>query len=187
MRSAGPAMCRWRPRPCSSPFAIRASPRPSSAPVVRSDLPRRSSWRASPYPTISGPSSTRSASTPLTRKPIAGNNDVWSGAMLVGGFMSLSVCILTRDAEGRIERALRSVAPLGAHVLVGDTGSHDRTVEVARSLGAQVIDIPWRDDFSDAQNLTLDAAGGDWIFWINPDEELMAPGVERLPQLLAEP
>jgi tetratricopeptide (TPR) repeat protein len=101
--------------------------------------------------------------------------------------MSLSICLLTRDAEKNLERALRSLAPLQAEVIVADTGSRDGTVRAAQALGATVCVVPWDDDFAAAQNLALDRATGDWVLWINPDEELLPQGLEQLPALLARP
>jgi hypothetical protein len=99
--------------------------------------------------------------------------------------MALTICILTRDAEGKIERALRSVAALGAEVIVGDTGSKDGTVPAAQALGAKVRVLAWQDDFAAAQNDVLDEATGDWVLWLNPDEELSPQAREQLPPLLA--
>lgn len=99
--------------------------------------------------------------------------------------MSLSICFITRNAEQSIERALRSIADLQAEVLVGDTGSTDGTVATARRLGARIVDIAWADDFAAAQNQTLAEATGEWILWLNPDEELLPEARAQLPALLA--
>src|SRR5436305_1845154 len=101
--------------------------------------------------------------------------------------MKLSVCLLTRQAEDRIGRAVQSVAGLGAEVVVGDTGSRDDTVAAATAAGARVVQIPWQDDFGDAQNRTMDAATGDWVLWLNPDEELVRPDPALLSSLLLNP
>src|SRR6516165_4074395 len=101
--------------------------------------------------------------------------------------MSLSICLLTRDAEPRIGAALRSVADLGAEVIVADTGSTDGTVAAARAAGARVLTIAWHDDFAAAQNEALSQATGDWVLWLNPDEELSPNPPERLAALLARP
>jgi tetratricopeptide (TPR) repeat protein len=101
--------------------------------------------------------------------------------------MSLSICLVTRNAEPTLERLLRSVAPLNAEIIVGDTGSTDATTKLARSLGATVVDINWNDDFAAAQNQILEQAKGDWVFWLNPDEELVSPDAERLASLLDQP
>ena len=101
--------------------------------------------------------------------------------------MSLSVCLLTRNSERSIERAVRSVAGLGAEVIVTDTGSTDGTMDAAQALGAKVHRVPWQDDFGAAQNQALEQATGAWVFWLNPDEELLPRGCEQLAHLLARP
>src|SRR5207248_1268926 len=57
----------------------------------------------------------------------------------------------------------------------------------ARALGAAVHEVPWQEDFAAAQNQALDRATGDWVFWLNPDEELLSPGQEQVAALLARP
>jgi hypothetical protein len=99
--------------------------------------------------------------------------------------MSLSICLLTRDAMPQVERAVRSVASLGAQVVIGDTGSRDNTVAAVNAMGAAVCVIRWQDDFAAAQNQVLAAAKGDWVLWLNPDEELVSVGHEPLSALLA--
>ncbi len=84
----------------------------------------------------------------------------------------LSVCLLTRDEVGNIERVLRSVDGVADEVIVADTGSSDGTVRHARALGATVVPHVWSEDFSAGRNAALAAASGDWVLWLNPDEEL---------------
>jgi len=88
----------------------------------------------------------------------------------------LSVCLLTRNEEFAIERAIRSIREVADEVVVAETGSTDRTAERARGLGARVVPVGWDDDFASGRNAALEAASGDWIFWLNPDEELV-PGL----------
>jgi hypothetical protein len=94
--------------------------------------------------------------------------------------MPLSVCLLTRNEEKNIARAIRSVAGAADEVLVTDTGSSDRTVELARHLGARVIDYAWKDDFAAARDHAIAHAWHDWILWLNPDEELLPESFEPL-------
>lgn len=101
--------------------------------------------------------------------------------------MSISVCLLTRNQEPHIERCLGSLAGLDGEVIVGDTGSTDGTVSAAQRLGAKVVNITWHDDFAEAQNLVLAQASGDWVLWLNPDEELESPGAERILELITRP
>jgi hypothetical protein len=86
--------------------------------------------------------------------------------------MSLTVCLLTRNDEARLGRVLESVAGVADDVLVGDTGSTDGTVTLAQSQGARVVPIAWDDDFGKARCDVLAQARGDWVLWLNPDEEL---------------
>ena len=96
----------------------------------------------------------------------------------------LSVCLLTRDEERNIERAVRSVAGLADEVLVADTGSTDRTIEIARGLGAEVFPFAWDDDFSAGRNDVLGRASGDWVLWLNPDEELLPASRRQVRELI---
>lgn len=89
--------------------------------------------------------------------------------------MTLSVCLLTRNEEHSLPRALGSVRGLAEEVIVADTGSSDATARVARELGARVIEHDWQDDFARARDHALSEAKGDWILWLNPDEELLEP------------
>ncbi len=84
----------------------------------------------------------------------------------------LSVCLLTRDEVGNIERVLRSVEGVADEVIIADTGSTDGTVRRARELGATVVPHVWSEDFSSGRNAALAAASCDWVLWLNPDEEL---------------
>ena len=96
----------------------------------------------------------------------------------------LSVCLLTRDEERNIERVIRSVEGVADEVIVADTGSTDRTEEIARGLGARVVPVAWDDDFAAGRNVAIGQASGDWILWLNPDEELLPPWREQVRTLL---
>src|SRR6516164_7686240 len=98
--------------------------------------------------------------------------------------MSMSICLVTRNEEGKLDRLLRSVAGLAEEVIVADTGSTDRTVAIAQEHGAKVVVHKWRDDFAAARNYALDQATGNWILWLNPDEEWLAPGFQEARALL---
>jgi glycosyltransferase involved in cell wall biosynthesis len=100
--------------------------------------------------------------------------------------MSLSVCLVTRNEEHNMERILHSVAGVADEVIVADTGSTDGTVARAGQFGARVRPFAWQDDFAAARNYALDQATGDWVLWLNPDEELLPAGLERLPAYLAQ-
>lgn len=99
--------------------------------------------------------------------------------------MRLSVCLVTRNEEAKLPRVIGSVAGQADEVVVADTGSTDRTVAEAAELGARVYAFAWDDDFSAARNFAIEQASGDWILWLNPDEELLPDNRELIPDLLA--
>ncbi|GAC1475895.1 MAG: glycosyltransferase family 2 protein [Isosphaeraceae bacterium] len=96
----------------------------------------------------------------------------------------LSVCFLTRDEQRNIERAIRSVEGIADEVIVIDTGSTDQTESIAKSRGARVFSFSWDDDFAAGRNAALERASGEWILWLNPDEELIPGYVEPLRALI---
>jgi tetratricopeptide (TPR) repeat protein len=94
--------------------------------------------------------------------------------------MRISLCMIMRDEEEMLERTLAAVAPVVDEMVIVDTGSQDRSIEIAKSFGANVIEREWTGDFSAARNVSLDAATGDWILWLDADEVLVADDADRL-------
>jgi glycosyltransferase involved in cell wall biosynthesis/Tfp pilus assembly protein PilF len=84
----------------------------------------------------------------------------------------ISLCMIVKDEEHFLSDALRSVAGLVDEVCIVDTGSTDRSREIARAHGARVIDVPWQDDFAHARNAALSMATRPWIFVLDADERL---------------
>ncbi len=92
--------------------------------------------------------------------------------------------MITKDEEEMIGRCLKSVTGVVDEMIVVDTGSSDRTVEIAREMGAKVLTHTWTDDFSAARNRGLAEAAGRWILYLDADEELEQDHREKL-RLLA--
>ena len=84
----------------------------------------------------------------------------------------LSVCLITKNEEAHLERCLRSLQGLWDELVIADTGSTDRTAEIAHAFGARLLRFTWQDDFSLARNFVLDHATGDWILSIDADETI---------------
>jgi len=102
-------------------------------------------------------------------------------AMSTGAGASISLCMIVRDEEQRLARCLASVAGVADELVVCDTGSSDRTRDVARAAGARLVEEPWNDDFAAARNRSLAEARGDWILVLDADEVLVPEGArERL-------
>jgi tetratricopeptide (TPR) repeat protein len=93
--------------------------------------------------------------------------------------------MIVRDEEHNLPDCLRSAAGLFDEVVVVDTGSKDRTRELAVSLGARVFDFPWCDSFAAARNESLRHATGDWCFWLDADDRLDDDNRDKLGQLFA--
>jgi glycosyltransferase involved in cell wall biosynthesis len=89
--------------------------------------------------------------------------------------VQLSVVIITHNEEANIARTLASVQPLVAdgkgEIIVVDSGSTDRTVEIAESYGAKVFVEEWK-GFAAQKNSAIDKASGDWILSLDADEEV---------------
>lgn len=83
-----------------------------------------------------------------------------------------SLCMIVRDEEAHLPSCLSSVRDVVDELVVVDTGSSDGTREVARALGARVIERVWSDDFAAARNAALAEATGDWVLVLDADEEL---------------
>ena len=92
----------------------------------------------------------------------------------------LSVCLIVKNEERFLAQCLRSVKGIAHQIVVVDTGSTDRTVEIAKEHGAEVHHFTWNDNFSDARNCGLEHARGDWLLILDADEELMTESVEKL-------
>ena len=97
---------------------------------------------------------------------------------------SLSVCMITKNEEKNIERCLKSIQNIADEIIVVDTGSTDNTVEIAKSLGAQVYSRQWVNDFSDARNASIDKATKNWILFLDADEEVPEEEGLALKQIL---
>jgi glycosyltransferase involved in cell wall biosynthesis len=101
--------------------------------------------------------------------------------------MNLSVVIITFNEEANLGRTLASVKPLIAdgkgEIIVVDSGSTDRTVEIAESFGARVFVEEWK-GYAAQKNLAIDKATADWILSLDADEEIDPDLKMALHQLL---
>jgi Glycosyl transferase family 2 len=86
------------------------------------------------------------------------------------GRATVCACIIARDEEQRLPEALASVA-FCDEVVVVDSGSRDRTIELARAAGARVVEHPWR-GFGAQRNVAIDATDADWILEVDADERV---------------
>lgn len=93
----------------------------------------------------------------------------------------LSACMIVKNEEEMLPRCLESIQGTVDELIVVDTGSTDRTMEIARSFGAKIYEHPWQNDFSLHRNQSIGYATGDWILIIDADERLV---LDRTPEEL---
>ena len=98
----------------------------------------------------------------------------------------LSLCMIVRDEEATLGRCLAAAAPAVDEIIVVDTGSTDRTVQIAAQYGARVIEHAWTGSFAEARNVSFEAASGDWILYLDADEELVSDDVAALRALTGQ-
>lgn len=84
----------------------------------------------------------------------------------------LTLCMIAKNEAERLPKCLESVQGLVDEIVVVDTGSTDRTVEIAASFGAKTGYFEWCDNWSMARNVSIELATGDWILWLDPDDVL---------------
>ncbi|WP_035214577.1 glycosyltransferase family 2 protein [Desulfitobacterium hafniense] len=84
--------------------------------------------------------------------------------------MKLSACMIARNEEKNIGRCIASYKDVVDEIIVVDTGSTDKTVEIAEAMGAKVYSLEWHNHFAEAKNYALDRAKGDWILFLDADE-----------------
>ena len=92
---------------------------------------------------------------------------------------SLSMHMIVRNNEATLERTLKSAKPFVDQIVVVDTGSTDRTRDIALEYGAEVYDFVWQDDFSVARNFALDQTTGEWVMWLDAGDVIPPQSIER--------
>jgi tetratricopeptide (TPR) repeat protein len=93
--------------------------------------------------------------------------------------LKISLCMIVKNEEADLPACLDSIEDWVDEMIVVDTGSTDATVKIAEDHGARVIHFPWTGSFAEARNVSLQAASGDWIIYLDADERLTADEGER--------
>ena len=93
--------------------------------------------------------------------------------------ITISLCMIVKNEEETLGRCLDSVQGLADEIIVVDTGSTDRTQEVARQYTDAVYPYQWTDDFAAARNYAFSKATGDYLLWLDADDLLLQPDREK--------
>jgi glycosyltransferase involved in cell wall biosynthesis len=86
------------------------------------------------------------------------------------GRPSLSLCMIVKNEEENLARCLSSVKNIVDEIIVVDTGSEDRSKDIALAFGAKLYEYAWTNSFAEARNYSLDQAEGDWVLLLDGDE-----------------
>ena len=96
----------------------------------------------------------------------------------------ISVCIIAKNEEKHMEECLKRLKPYGFEIIVTDTGSEDRTKEIALKYADKVLDFEWINDFSAARNFCAKHASNNWILSLDCDEYVNRIDVRILRMLM---
>ena len=104
--------------------------------------------------------------------------------------VTLSIVLIAYNEEANLARTLESVRPLvcdgQGEIIVVDSGSTDRTVEIAKSFGAKVFVEEWK-GYAGQKNSAMEKASGDWILSLDADEEVSPDLARDILQILSHP
>jgi len=97
---------------------------------------------------------------------------------------TVSLCMIVKNEEGYLPMCLKNIGDIVDEIIIVDTGSMDRTVELAKSYGAKVYYFKWNSNFSEARNESLKYATKDWILILDADDEFSTEYKENFKLLL---
>ncbi|MDR1865363.1 MAG: glycosyltransferase family 2 protein [Bacteroidales bacterium] len=99
--------------------------------------------------------------------------------------MNLSVGLITHNEAYDLPRTLEAVKDIAGEIVIVDSGSTDRTVEIARSYRAKIYQEAWK-GYGQQKNSVIDKCSGQWILLIDADEEVSAPLKERIGKIVEQ-
>jgi glycosyltransferase involved in cell wall biosynthesis len=91
--------------------------------------------------------------------------------------------MIVKNEEKHLERCLTSVKDVADEIVIVDTGSSDKTIEIAESFNSKIFHFNWINDFSAARNFSLSKCKSDWILYLDADEELNPDSVDEINRL----
>ena len=94
--------------------------------------------------------------------------------------IKISACTIVKNEEKNIQTWLQGVKTYADEIIIVDTGSQDRTVELAKAGGAEVLYFAWINDFSAAKNYAIEQASGDWLVMLDADEYFDEPSQKKV-------
>lgn len=96
----------------------------------------------------------------------------------------LSLCMIVKNEEETLDQTIQSVKTIADEIIIVDTGSSDKTLEIAKKYASLVIQIPWKDNFAEARNISLEEASGKWILVLDADEILLQDDIDKIKRII---
>ncbi len=100
---------------------------------------------------------------------------------------TVSLCMIVKNEAEDLAKCLKSVEPVVDEIIVVDTGSIDRTKNIATVFGARVYDFEWTNDFSEARNFSISKASGNWVFLLDADEVISPIDYRHFESMFVKP
>ena len=95
----------------------------------------------------------------------------------------LSLCMIVKNEEAVLTRVLASAIQFADEILVADTGSTDRTVEISRQYTKHIYHYPWNDDFAAARNFICEKVSTEYWMWLDADDIVPAESIAAILKL----
>lgn len=97
--------------------------------------------------------------------------------------VTISLCMIVKNEEDVLTRCLKSAVGLADEIIIVDTGSTDRTKEIALEFTDKVYDFDWIDDFAAARNFSFAFAGCEYCMWLDADDIFLEPDRDKFLRL----
>lgn len=99
---------------------------------------------------------------------------------------TLSICMIVKNEEKNIARCLESIKEIADEIIIVDTGSSDKTIDICKNYSVKLINYEWNNDFSEARNVSLQHATKDYILFLDADEEIPREELNKITKLLSK-
>ena len=87
--------------------------------------------------------------------------------------IKISLCMIVKNEEQVLDRCLNSVKDIADEIIIVDTGSTDKTKDIAKKYTNKVYDFKWINDFSKARNYSFSKASMDYTLWLDADDVIL--------------
>ena len=97
--------------------------------------------------------------------------------------ITISVCFIVKNEEKVFEKILKCAQKFADEIVVVDTGSTDKTIEIARKYTDKIYNFKWCDDFSKARNFAFSKGTCDYLMWLDADDFIFEKDIKKIVDL----